>query len=294
MATLLAQLAALFCLAAPFTSVGPVQDAIPALEPEDVVAVLLFEIEGLAEGDVVVERVGQLYDRGRATVVIRGRRMVLLLRCRLSDFGPHWGLQGTLDNSLYAEPPAEAEPPLEALPALEAEAPPAAETAESADDVFIPDAEDTHDYQLFLTEFMAALKEGAEESYAGFYYRESDFDAESPAAPTRAELESRRRSFVESCRRLSRDLARFETLTVVQVVARGIPQVQLDVGARLLPGLLEFYSPAVVEMQLDDRWGRIVLDGVARLGDGWRVGEVGELQFPGEGDAEPEPESEAP
>ena len=294
MTTLFAQLIALLYLAVPSMHVGPVQDEIPALEPEDVLAILLFEIDDLTEGDVVIEQVRQLHDLGRATVVIRGQRMVLVLRCRLSDFGPHWDLQGSLDESLYAEAPAEPQSPIEALPPLEAEAPPAAESAESADGLFVPDEEDTRDYQLFITEFITALKDGQEDSYADFYYREADFDSESPAAPTQAELESQRRRFVENCSLVSRDLARFETLTVIQVVARGIPEGQLATGALVLPGLSEFYSPAVVEMQLDGRWGRIVLDGVARLDDGWRVGSVGELQFPGEDDVEPEPESEIP
>jgi len=63
-------------------------------------------------------------------------------------------------------------------------------------------------------------------------------------------------------------------------VATGITESMMADLKTLMPEVREFYNTAVVELLLDGVAGSITLEGVALVGDKWRIGGVAEFLFP--------------
>ncbi len=262
---------------------GAGQD-IPVLEPVGVVEILIFEIDGLTEAEIEIERIKRLHDRAKAYVKIRDRGFVVSLRCRRTDFGPRWGLAGdpadsVIELDLAVEPPA---PPLTITPSeAEREGEPAASAVDAGDRQ--EPSEGSTAYQLFLTEFVSSLRKGLDERYAGYNFRDADFDLEGtdkPLAEALADIRSHRELFVKRCQELSRDLSSYDSCSVVSVVATGMPSSLMAEVRAIMPTAEEFYSTVVVTLDLDGREGTITLEGVTLLEGSWRIGAVAVYSLP--------------
>jgi hypothetical protein len=249
---------------------------VPELEAAEVSEILLFEVDGLKQDELVVERVERLHDRAKAYVVLRGRPLIVRLRCRNTDFGPRWGLERDFVGSTsdwQRETPAEAVPEQptgdEAATTVEPPAEPAPATAEDT-------------YKLFLADFIAALREGRG-AYEAFYFRNDDFDLAASDEDSRASLERLARDrdhFVQRCSELSRALAAFRQLEIGDITAYGITDAMMNDLKPLMPGIKTFYNSAVINLRLDGRPGVITLEGVAQMPAGWRIGALADFELP--------------
>jgi hypothetical protein len=251
-----------------------VQD-VPKLDAAEVSRILIFEVEGLQEKDLAVERVEALHDRAKAYVLLRGRPLIVRLQCRVTDFGPRWGLEGSYADSVsdwQRETPAE-----ESQPEVKAEA----QREERAPNISPGDENDA--YKLFLADFIAAVREGRNSDYEKFYYREADFNLaaseESPEA-TRERLLREHDYFIRRCDELNRALAGFAHLEIEEITAYGITAAMMSDLLPLMPGIRVFYNSAVIKVKLDGLRGFITLEGVALMQDGWRVGAIASFDLP--------------
>ena len=266
-------------------------DQVPALESGEVIAILVFEIEGLADGDVEVQQIKQLHERAKAYVKIGGRSAIVILNCRKTDFGPRWGLAGNIADSIIYTSTAEGsdqatEEQVSVESGQEADLRPG---ADEAPDSALP-TEELSEYQQFLIDFVTALREGRSESYTDFFFRDDDFNletADEPLAEALAELRRQRREFLNRCAELSRELSRYRDYSIVDISVTGVPPDALEHVRVLLPTVVEFYSTATISIELDGAGGTITLEAVTKVGTGWRVGTVSDFLFP----PAPEPES---
>jgi hypothetical protein len=254
------------------------QQEIPALEADAVKSILLFEIEGLQDTDVVVENIKLLGDKAKATVMIRGERKTVSLICRKGDFGPVWELEGSVEESLVQ---VEGEP----ATATEAESAPARETAPEGEPEVRPAmvTRDAMEYQAFLTDFVTTLRDGREADFEDFYYKESDFDmarVEGTPEEARAKFAAERGFFLKACSEVSGLLRNYRSFEVISVVATGVPARVKRRLSTWVPALVDFYSSAYIEVELDGNRGMISIDGIAGLEDGWRVGAIADYQLP--------------
>ena len=249
---------------------------IPDLVADEVRAIILFEFDGLAEEDLIVERVEQLRDRGKAYIKLQGKRYVVRLRCRKTDFGPQWGLAESDFSGSSTE--------IKGEDAVEEKTEPAEAEAQPAPTVVAPaSAVPDQGYRAFLSGFVTTLREGLSSNYARFYYRDDDFNiAAAEESPEQAvsRLQQQRRRFVTRCGEVARRLAAFESFEVTRVVATGITEPMMADLKTLMPKVREFYNTAVVELLLDGVAGSITLEGVVLVGDEWRIGGIAEFLFP--------------
>lgn len=273
------------------TFVGPttIQDLdgsqeIPELSTDQIKAILLFEMDGISADDIVVEEIKTLEDKARAHVRVKGQSLTVRLQCRMTDFGPRWDLDGSAEESIRTlESPAEETGKLETVAAEEKEIPASLERQPQ------PEAEqggisrDTLEYQRFLVDFVTALRRGEESSYDSFFYKGNDFDlgyAELPPGEALAKVARDRAEFRQGCIDLSSALQRYEDFAILSVVATGVPDRVMDDVKTIMPGVLEFFNTAVIDLRLDGVRGTINLEGIARLADGWRVGLIADYQLP--------------
>lgn len=266
--------------AAPGAQAGQEQE-IPELTAEIAASVLLFEIEGLAPEDLDVERIVALYDNAKVYFSMHGRPHLARFRCRATDFGARWGLEEDAERSIKPLPAEGAEEQAEREPAVVEPEATAVEVPPAAESVLMP--EGSGGYRAFLAQFVTSLHDGDRDSFAGYFYSDSDFDitqSEGTPAESLARLQRQRRQFAASCRGIAEELARFSDVTVSEVVATGITPAMMGDLQPLMPDVREFYNTAVVELLLDGRLGSITLEGVALVGGAWRVGGIASHAFP--------------
>ncbi|HUX07592.1 MAG TPA: hypothetical protein VMX35_09795 [Acidobacteriota bacterium] len=255
-----------------------VQD-IPELDADEVRQVLMFEIEGLSDDELLIERIEHLHDQAKAYVVLSGRALIIRFRCRQSDFGPRWGLESDYANSVI-------ERTTERPQQTAAHAEERRETAEpdvAQEEPEVSPVMGSDDYRDFLIDFVTAIRKNEAGSFEKFYFREGDFDlsaTEENPVDALARLQRERRSFVGRCNELGSALSAYSSFEIEEIVATGITVAMMNDLQVLMPRVRAFYNAAVITVLLGGRRGSITLEGVALLDDGWRVGAVAGFDLP--------------
>jgi hypothetical protein len=147
----------------------------------------------------------------------------------------------------------------------------------------VPVGGEASEYQDFLTGFVMALREGREEDFESFYYKESDFDmdqVEGTPDAARAKFSAELGFFIRACSEVSGLLRGYQSFEVISVAAAGVPARVKRRLSTWMPTLVDFYGTAYIEVELDGDRGMISVDGLAMLMDGWRVGAIADYQLP--------------
>ncbi len=252
---------------------------IPKLSADEVRQVLMFEIEGLNSDELVIERIERLHDQAKVYITLSGRPMIARFRCRQSDFGPRWGLESDVANSIIERTP---EPSRLAEPRggerAETYIPNALQGVPG-----VPPAAGSDDYRGFLADFVTVIREFNTGRFEEFYFKDGDFDlsaTEEVPEEALARLQRERRRFVGRCRELGSALTVYSSFEIEEIVATGISETMMNDLRALIPGVRTYYNSAVITVLVGGRRGSITLEGVALMDDGWRVGAVAGFDLP--------------
>lgn len=266
------------------------EQEIPELRPQDMTALFLFEFDSLKESDIAIDEIRQLDDMARVSVSVKGTSLQLRLECRQTDFGPHWRLD---ENSLAmvkdlliseeTSAPESRQPiPQEDEPRRNPGTTPAAGTYEEQADAPPLSAGDgqqveERNYRDFFEDFINTVRSGESEKFAGFYFRDDDFDytkTDIPVEESMSNIRISRQQFISQCELLSAILSRYKEVAVVSVVANEVPEWVMAKVKEMLPTATQYYNTATVELLLDGELQTVKLRALVLLRNGWRVGMI--------------------
>ena len=269
------------------TAVAPPQEQeIPPLTKEIVLELLRFELPDINPETMTVLDVRQLEELGRAEVRDGSAEAIVKLQCQRTDFGPKWRFAEPLPPELKtAGLPA---PTPEKTPPPQQEEPQSETPAESQQPA---EAAPSISYKVFLTRLFDAVRAEREEDYAGFYFREGDFNLEAVAAEgdPLQQLEDRRTAFMRQCVQLSlqlRGAERFDTISFFATRSSNSERAELR---GLMPQARRYIKAVSVEVMVDGRLGTIIFEGLTLMPDGWRLGGIVKVDIAQQSIAEPPP-----
>lgn len=252
-------------------------DEIPELKSDVVIALILFEVDGLAESDINVLDIRQFEEMAKVQVSIRDNNGILNFVCRKTDFGLKWRLAEKIPEELLQTKttPKPAETKTEPDEISESNLEPASATGDVKAEKKFPNHED------FIDEFLAALRDGSDQDYERFFFRDTDFEYANVDDETGNPLETlkaRREAFIQQCSNLAARLKEVNDFKVVSYFSRRSTRGERAQLKLVLPTAMRYRKTVSVEVIMDGKLGTLIFEGVTLLADGWRLGAVTESE----------------